>query len=84
MSKSKIAGIITGGVVVAAVAFVVSLFLVKWLWGWTIPDLFPGAVEKGLVAETISWFTAMKIALFVAVLSAFGGKHHKGGHVEKS
>ncbi len=47
------------------------MFLVKVLWAWTIPDLFPGAVEQGLVTASISWWTAIKIAIFVAVLSGF-------------
>jgi hypothetical protein len=50
----------------------VVLLLVKLLWTWTIPDIFPGAVEQGLIAGSISWF---KIAVFVAVLAglACGG-----------
>jgi hypothetical protein len=63
--------LVCAGVAVAAVLFVVALLLVKLLWAWTVPDLFPGAVEQGLVAGRISWLTAMKIALFIAVLAAF-------------
>jgi len=72
MSKSKWVALIGGAVVVVFVAFVLVLFLVKALWAWTVPDLFPGAVEQKLVAEQISWFTAMKLALFVAILSGLG------------
>jgi hypothetical protein len=59
--------------------FVFGLLLVKLLWGWTIPDLFPGAVEKGLVARSISWFTALKVAIFIAVLAGVAGIS-RGGH----
>jgi hypothetical protein len=45
----------------------------KVLWAWTIPDLFPGAVEQGLVASDISWFTALKLAIFVALLARIAG-----------
>lgn len=72
MNGSKIAAIVAGGITLGCVAFVVVLLLVKTLWAWTIPDLFPGAVQQGLVAGSISWLTAIKVALFVAVLSAFG------------
>lgn len=69
---NKVLGaVICGALMVAAILFVVALLLVKVLWAWTIPDLFPGAVEQGLVAGTISWLTAVKIALFIAVLAAF-------------
>ena len=45
------------------------LFLIKILWAWTMPDLFPGAVEQGLVAGELSWLTSFKLALFLSLLS---------------
>jgi len=53
--------------------FIIALFLVKLLWAWTIPDLFPGAVQQGLIAHSISWFTSLKVAIFVAVLAGLSG-----------
>ncbi|HBB66472.1 MAG: hypothetical protein A2X28_09645 [Elusimicrobia bacterium GWA2_56_46] len=50
--------------------FVLGIFLIKWFWMWTIPDLFPGAVASGLVAARISWWTALKLAGLVALLAA--------------
>jgi hypothetical protein len=81
MKTSKIAAVVVGGIVIACIAFVVVLLLIKALWAWTIPDLFPGAVQQKLVAGSISWFTAAKVALFVAILSGLcrGG----AAHVEK-
>jgi len=78
MNGSKIAALIAGGVAIACIAFVVVLLLIKALWAWTVPDLFPGAVQQGLVAGSISWLTAAKIALFVAILSGLcrGGQAH--------
>jgi hypothetical protein len=69
----KVVGLIIGGVVIACLVFVAALLVVKLLWAWTIPDLCPGAVEQGLVAGSISWLTAMKVAIFIAVLAGFGG-----------
>ena len=80
MSRSKLAAVIVGGSMVACVAFVVFLFVIKALWAWTVPDLFPGAVNQGLVAETISWGTAAKVAIFIAILAGLG----KGGHAHSS
>ena len=68
-----------GCLVFAIGAFVLGLLLVKVLWGWTIPDLFPGAVEKGLIARSISWFTALKVAIFIAVLAGVAGISRGGG-----
>jgi lysylphosphatidylglycerol synthetase-like protein (DUF2156 family) len=53
--------------------FIVALFLVKILWAWTIPDLFPGAVDQGLIAKEISWYTSLKVAIFVAALAGIAG-----------
>lgn len=63
-------------VIPAALAFgvgmaVLALFLVKWVWAWTIPDLFPGAVKQGLIVGSISWFAAFKVAVFIGVLGGF-------------
>jgi len=51
--------------------------LIKFLWSWTIPDLFPGAVDQGLIARDISWYTAMKLAIFVAVLTGISNSSNK-------
>jgi hypothetical protein len=65
--------LIPGAFVIVVIAFFVVLLLLKLLWAWTIPDLFPGAVEQGLVAQSISWFTALKVAIFAAVLAGLAG-----------
>ena len=80
MNASKIVEIIGGAFMLLCIAFVVVLLLLKTLWAWTVPDLFPGAVERGLVAGSISRATAAKVAVLLAVLSAFARAkvtHHK-------
>ena len=47
----------------------IAFLAIKLLWAWTIPDLFPGAVEQGLVAAEISWLTSFKLALFFGLLT---------------
>jgi hypothetical protein len=32
----------------------VALLIIKLVWTWTVPDLFPGAVEQGLIAESLT------------------------------
>lgn len=70
---------VVAGLTVAITMFVVGLFLIKILWTWTVPDLFPGAVQQGLIAKSISWFAAAKIALFIAILAGIV----RGRHTEK-
>ena len=84
MNASKIAAIVTGIVVIVCVMFVVGLLLLKALWAWTVPDLFPGAVQQGLVAGSISWGTAAKVAFFLAVLSGVFGARDFRYHNEKA
>ncbi len=59
------------GLIALFISFVGIAFLViKLLWAWIIPDLFPGAVEQGLVAAEISWLTSLKLALFFGILTS--------------
>ena len=65
MNKSKLFALIALGLGVVALSF----FVIKLLWAWTIPDLFPGAVKQGLVAAEISWLTSFKLAVFFGLLT---------------
>ncbi len=73
MKKSWLVAIVPGILALVAGAFVLVLLLIKLLWAWTIPDLFPGAVEQGLVAGSISWLTALKVAIVVTVIAGLAG-----------
>ena len=57
--------------ITVAILFVISLIVFRFVWGWVVPDLFPGAVAEGLVVENLTWLTAFKLAILVAVLSGF-------------
>ena len=54
-----------------AVVFVISVILFKVVWAWVVPDLFPGAVDQGLISADLTWLAAVKLAVFVAVLGGF-------------
>ena len=73
MDKKWLIAIVPSVLALILGAFIIALFLVKILWAWTIPDLFPGAVEQGLVAKEISWYTSLKVAIFVAALAVVAG-----------
>lgn len=72
-NKGWLVAILPGIFILVILAFIFALFLIKILWAWTIPDLFPGAVVQGLIARSISWITAFKLAIFVAVLAGVTG-----------
>ncbi len=67
MDKSKLFKIIPGVIALVIGVAAVMFFVIKLLWAWTIPDLFPGAVEQGLIASEISWLTSFKLALFLGI-----------------
>ena len=66
--SKKLLKLIPGILALVIGIMILAFFIIKWLWAWTIPDLFPGAVEQGLIAKEISWFTSFKLALFFAIL----------------
>jgi len=53
------------------ITFVIAVILFKFVWAWVVPDLFPGAVEQGLVASDLTWLASIKLAVLVAVLGGF-------------
>jgi len=52
----------------ALVLYVSVLVVFKGTWDVLVPTLFPGAVEQGLVAKTISWWTAFLLAGAVSLV----------------
>ena len=67
--SKKLLKIVPGILVLVIGIMILAFFIIKWLWAWTIPDLFPGAVEQGLVAAEISWLTSFKLAIFFGILT---------------
>ena len=61
----------TAILVSVAVTFVFAVVLFKFVWAWVVPDLFPGAVDQGLIVADLTWLAAFKLAVLVAVLSGF-------------
>jgi hypothetical protein len=57
--------------ITVAILFVISSIVFRFVWGWVVPDLFPGAVAEGLIVEDLTWLTAFKLAVLVAALSGF-------------
>lgn len=78
MKKGWLVAVIPGALALAAIVVVFMLFVIKFMWSWVVPDLFPGAVATGMVAGQITWFTAFKVALVVGILTGFG--RAGGGH----
>lgn len=48
---------------------VISLVVLKFVWAWTVPELFAGAVAQGLNVADLTWLAALKLAVLVALLN---------------
>jgi len=73
--EKRVTEAVTSGttiLVTVAVTFVIAVVLFKFVWAWVVPDLFPGAVDQGLIAADLTWLASLKLAVLVAVLSGFG------------
>jgi hypothetical protein len=53
------------------VLYLVVLIVFKGAWDSLVPTLFPGAVEQGLVAKTISWWTALLLSGALSLVLLF-------------
>ena len=42
--------------------------LVKLIWIFIVPSIFPGAVSKGFIVASLSWLTAIKIGIIVVLI----------------
>jgi len=53
----------------AAIVFGITLLVLKFVWAWMVPDLFPGAVAEGLISADLTWKTAVKFASIMVVVN---------------
>ena len=65
----KTGSLIVGGILLLVGGFVLSLFALKLGWAWIVPDIFPQAVQQGLVVNELTWEQAIKLAIFLSILS---------------
>jgi len=68
MRKSRLL-VLTAFVAAVGIALIAA-FIVKSLWSWTVGDVFPGAVDQGLVAGSITWRTALKLTICLGLIVA--------------
>ena len=84
ISKEKLTAIFCGFIISMATMLIMMATLLKLLWVWIMPELFPGAVAQGLVVPALSWSLAFKLVVFVMVLAPFFSCKHTYIASEKS
>ena len=70
--EKRVTEAVTSGttiLVTVIVTFVIMVVVLKFVWAWVVPDLFPGAVAQGLINADLTWLSAVKFAVLVAVLT---------------
>ena len=74
--EKRVEEAVTSGVtilVTVAITFGIMVVVLKFVWAWVVADLFPGAVDQGLINAELTWLATLKLAVFVSVLS---GAYH--------
>ena len=71
MTKNEMLFVITSVLIGAVLFCVIAACLLKLVWVWVMPELFPGAVTQGLLVASLSWAAAFKLTVFMMVLSVF-------------
>lgn len=61
---------VTGGLLLFALLLILFTYLIQWLWGWVVPDLFPSAVREGRLAGALSWWTAFKVVVVLLIVGS--------------
>jgi len=54
--------------IIIPIVFILSLLILKFLWAWVIPDIFPGAVKQGLIVATLTWWQSFKLSIFISIV----------------
>ncbi len=74
--EKKVTTVVTTAITIliqAAIVFGITIIVLKFVWAWMVPDLFPGAVVEGLISAELSWKTALKFAAIMVVLTGANG-----------
>lgn len=61
-----------GYLALLAILTIVVAFLMTWVWGWVVPDVFAGAVKNGNLPATITLFQAIKLSVFLSIIGLTG------------
>jgi len=60
---------VSSSIISAIVMFVLYVGLIKLLWYYVIPAIFPRAVEEGYITRSLSWPTAIMLAVLLGILN---------------
>ena len=45
-----------------------NMLVAKWVYGWAIPELFPGAIEQGIIPALLTWGQTFKLIVLIYLL----------------
>lgn len=52
-------------VLLSVIIVLIATIFTKYLWSAIIPEIFPGLVEAGYIADEISFFVAFILVIFI-------------------
>lgn len=60
-----------GIIALVVIVIAVSTVILMLAWGWVVPDVFAGAVEKGIIPASITFWQALKLGVLAGILSGW-------------
>lgn len=66
-----------GLLALAAILLLVSSFAITLVWGWIVPQIFPSAVEQGVLPSSLTIVQALKLSILFNVLGLTGASSSK-------
>lgn len=62
-SKKSCLGLLASVVILV----VISTLVTTIMWGWIVPRVLPGAVDQGVLPESVTFFQAIKMSILISV-----------------
>jgi len=68
MKASEALLMLLGVLALVVLVLILGSFVTAIMWQWVIPDILPGAVDGGLVKESLTLWEALKLNLFLGFM----------------
>ena len=61
-----------GALALVAIITIVMAFIITLVWGWVVPQVFPGAVEANALPASLTLIQALKLSILFSILGLTG------------
>ena len=64
-------------ILIVIAVLIVGIFIMALAWQWVVPDVFAGAVEKGILPASLTFLQALKLWVLLVVIGLIGTRSSK-------